>query len=108
VYHLYVMRVEDRDGMMSHLKVIGIGTGIHYPIPLHLQKAYTALNYERGDFSVCEQISREVLSLPMYPQLSAEQQARVAREVLQFAVDRANAKLQSGEPSELAGVEVAA
>ena len=50
-----MIRVEDRDGMMSHLKEIGIGTGIHYPIPLHLQKAYTALNYERGDFPVCEQ-----------------------------------------------------
>jgi dTDP-4-amino-4,6-dideoxygalactose transaminase len=108
VYHLYVIRVEDRDRMISHLKEIGIGTGIHYPIPLHLQKAYTALNYERGDFPVCEHISEQILSLPMYPQLSAQQQATVAREVLQIALDRASVKLESGDPTELAAVEVAA
>jgi dTDP-4-amino-4,6-dideoxygalactose transaminase len=108
VYHLYVIRVDDRNGMMSRLKEIGIGTGIHYPIPLHLQKAYASLNYERGDFPVCEQVSGQILSLPMYPQLSAEQQARVAREVLQVALDRASTKLESGVPTELAGIEVAA
>ena len=50
VYHLYVIRTDDRDGMMEHLKEAGIGTGIHYPIPLHLQKAYASLNYSAGRF----------------------------------------------------------
>ena len=51
VYHLYVIRAEDRDGMMNQLKKAGIGTGIHYPIPLHLQKAYAAMNYRPGRLS---------------------------------------------------------
>ena len=51
VYHLYVVRTADREGLMEHLKKAGIGTGIHYPIPLHLQKAYASMNYNRGDFA---------------------------------------------------------
>jgi len=84
VYHLYVIRAEDRDGMMNHLKKAGIGTGIHYPIPLHLQKAYTSLTYRLGDFPVAEKAAAEIVSLPMFPQLTAEQQARVVEEVLSF------------------------
>ena len=85
VYHLFVIRSEDRDGMMSHLKKAGIGTGIHYPIPLHLQKAYAAMNYRQGDFPVTEKAATEIVSLPMFPQLTAEQQARVVEEVVSFA-----------------------
>jgi dTDP-4-amino-4,6-dideoxygalactose transaminase len=85
VYHLYVIRAEDRDGMMSHLKKAGIGTGIHYPIPLHLQKAYAAMNYRHGDFPVTEKAAAEIVSLPMFPQLTAPQQARVVEEVVSFA-----------------------
>src|SRR3984885_7622268 len=84
VYHLYVIRAEDRDGMMNHLKKAGIGTGIHYPIPLHLQKAYAALDYKRGDFPVAERIAGEIVSLPMFPHLTAEQQVRVVEEILAF------------------------
>jgi dTDP-4-amino-4,6-dideoxygalactose transaminase len=84
VYHLYVIRTDDRDGMMNHLKKVGIGTGIHYPIPLHLQKAYAALNYHRGDFPVAEKAAAEIVSLPMFPQLTGEQQARVVEETLSF------------------------
>jgi len=84
VYHLYVVRTEDREGLMEHLKQKGIGSGIHYPIPLHLQKAYTSLNYRPGDLPVAEKIAEEILSLPMYPQLTAEQQTRVVEEVLSF------------------------
>jgi dTDP-4-amino-4,6-dideoxygalactose transaminase len=84
VYHLYVIRAEDRDGLMNHLKKVGIGSGIHYPIPLHLQKAYTALNYRLGDLPVAERAAAEIVSLPMFPQLTAEQQARVVEEVLSF------------------------
>ena len=84
VYHLYVIRAEDRDGMMSQLKKAGIGTGIHYPIPLHLQKAYAAMNYRPGDFPVTEKAAAEIVSLPMFPQLTAPQQARVVEEVVNF------------------------
>jgi dTDP-4-amino-4,6-dideoxygalactose transaminase len=81
VYHLYVVRVEGREALMARMKEAGIGTGIHYPIPLHLQKAYSSLNYRLGDFPVAEKISTEILSLPMFPQLSSEQQARVIHQV---------------------------
>jgi dTDP-4-amino-4,6-dideoxygalactose transaminase len=85
VYHLYVVRVADREGLMAHLKDAGIGTGIHYPIPLHLQKAYEPLGYKAGDFPVSEQVAGEIVSLPMFPQFTAAQLARVAASVLRFA-----------------------
>jgi dTDP-4-amino-4,6-dideoxygalactose transaminase/acetyltransferase-like isoleucine patch superfamily enzyme len=85
VYHLYVIRTADRAHMMDHLKTAGVGTGIHYPIPLHLQKAYASLNYREGDFPVAERLAAEILSLPMFPQLTAAQQSKVAEEVLTFA-----------------------
>jgi dTDP-4-amino-4,6-dideoxygalactose transaminase/acetyltransferase-like isoleucine patch superfamily enzyme len=84
VYHLYVVRSSDREGLMKHLKDGGIGTGIHYPIPLHLQKAYISLNYRVGDFPVAERVSNEILSLPMFPQLTLKQQERVVAEILTF------------------------
>ena len=84
VYHLYVIRVEDREGVMAHLKDAGIATGIHYPIPLHLQKAYTSLGYKQGDFPVCEKVALQIVSLPMFPQLTVEQRARVATQLAQF------------------------
>lgn len=84
VYHLYVIRTQDREDLMNHLKTVGIGAGIHYPIPLHLQKAYAWLNYRVGDFPVAEKVSAEIVSLPMYPQLTAEQQAEVAEQILEF------------------------
>ena len=84
VYHLYVVRVSDRDGLMSHLKAAGIGSGIHYPIPLHLQRAYDSMKYKTGDFPITERVAREIVSLPMFPQLKAEQQATVVDEVLRF------------------------
>ena len=84
VYHLYVIRVADREGLMQHLKREGIGTGIHYPIPLHLQKAYASMNYSAGDFPVSERVAAEIVSLPMFPQLTPEQQARVVEQILKF------------------------
>ncbi len=81
VYHLYVVRTSDRDGMVNHLKQAGIGTGIHYPIPLHLQRAYASLSYSVGDFPVTEQAATEILSLPIFPQLTGIQQSRVAHEI---------------------------
>ena len=100
VYHLYVIRASDREGMMSHLKESGIGTAIHYPIPLHLQKAYLALNYSRGDLPVAERVAPEILSLPLFPHLAVAQQARVAKEILVFASK--NHKAQEMEEDSLA------
>ena len=82
VYHLYVIRVEDRDGLQKHLNQAGVGTGIHYPIPLHLQKAYGQLGYQEGDFPGTERISREIISLPMFPQLSEDQLLQISRAIL--------------------------
>jgi dTDP-4-amino-4,6-dideoxygalactose transaminase len=92
VYHLYVVRVQNRQGLMEHLKAVGIGTGIHYPVPLHLQKAYCSLHYKPGDFPVTEKAAAQIISLPMYPQLTPAQQSRVVEEILRF-VQRA-----AGEP----------
>ena len=86
IYHLYVIRVQEREEMQNSLKAAGIGTGIHYPIPLHLQRAYRHLGYCNGDFPVCEKTSSEILSLPIYPQLALVDQEKVAqalRECLQ-------------------------
>ena len=84
VYHLYVVRSDDREALMNHLKNAGVGTAIHYPIPLHLQKAYASLNYRAGDFPVAERVAPEIISLPMFPQLSAEQQAQVVDLIVSF------------------------
>jgi dTDP-4-amino-4,6-dideoxygalactose transaminase len=84
VYHLYVIRTENREGLIKHLKDQGIGTGIHYPIPLHLQNAYAFLNYRRGDFPVAETTAEKIVSLPMYPQLRPDQQKRVVEAISQF------------------------
>lgn len=104
VYHLYVIRTADRDGMMKHLKATGIATGIHYPIPLHMQKAYSWLNYKVEDFPVAARASAEIVSLPMFPQLAAEQQARVAQETLAFVAARCFKHLAGAEKSALAEV----
>jgi dTDP-4-amino-4,6-dideoxygalactose transaminase len=92
IYHLYVIRVEDRDGLTAKLTEDHIGTGIHYPIPLHLQNAYLHLGYKQGDFPVSERLAREIVSLPMYPNLTEEQQNRVAEKVSRILADKATSK----------------
>ena len=82
VYHLYVLRVADRNRLQTILATAGIGTGIHYPIVLHLAKAYEGLGFRPGDFPVAELAASQILSLPMFPGLSVEQQTRVVTEVL--------------------------
>jgi len=83
VYHLYVVRAGDRERLQADLSAAGIGTGIHYPIPLHLLMAYTALGFRAGDFPTSEQAAAHVLSLPMFPELSLEQQRHIAAKVLE-------------------------
>jgi dTDP-4-amino-4,6-dideoxygalactose transaminase len=84
VYHLYVVRVPDREGLIRHLAQAHIGTGIHYPVPLHLQKAYANLGYKAGSFPVAEASASAILSLPMFPHLSAAQQERVIDTIMSF------------------------
>jgi len=84
VYHLYVVRVRNRAELQAHLAEARIGTGIHYPIPLHLQTPYRALGYEKGEFPVAERAASEILSLPMYPSLGQAQQHQVVQEICAF------------------------
>jgi len=70
VWHLYVVRSPEREHLQSHLTTCGVSTGIHYPVPIHLQEAYQNLGYHMGDFPVTEQYAAEILSLPMYPELT--------------------------------------
>lgn len=81
VYHLYVVRVKNREEFQADLTQAGIGTGIHYPVPLHQQKAYAHLGYKFGDFPVTETMAPEIVSLPMFPQMTAEQQKLVVNTV---------------------------
>jgi dTDP-4-amino-4,6-dideoxygalactose transaminase len=85
VWHLYVIRVQNRDAVLAKLNAEGIGAGIHYPVPLHLHGALSDLGYRAGDFPVAEQAAAEILSLPMYPHITEAQQQRVA-EALRRAV----------------------
>lgn len=89
VFHLYVIQVDERDVLQKHLAAAGIGTGIHYPIPLNLQDAYRSLGYGAGSFPFAEAAAARILSLPMFPQLSSAQIERVAAEVRRFLSARA-------------------
>jgi dTDP-4-amino-4,6-dideoxygalactose transaminase len=81
VYHHFVVRTAHRDALLAHLKSAGIGAGVHYPIPVHLQPAYAGLGYRRGDLPATEAFADECLSLPIYPELTAEQLDRVVTEI---------------------------
>jgi dTDP-4-amino-4,6-dideoxygalactose transaminase len=81
VYHVYAIRTDDRAGLQAHLTAAGVGSGIHYPIPVHLQQAFAELGHGRGDFPHAEAAADEVLSLPMFPEITPEQQERVVTAV---------------------------
>ncbi|MBS1841105.1 MAG: DegT/DnrJ/EryC1/StrS family aminotransferase [Acidobacteria bacterium] len=85
VYHLYVVRTESRDELQKHLTEAGIGTGIHYPIPIHLQKAYASMGWKEGDYPETESAAKEILSLPMFGGLNENQLKLVSDAVTQFA-----------------------
>src|SRR6266496_1529947 len=88
VYHLYVIRAKNREKLQAELAAAQVGTAIHYPIPLHQQKAYVELGYRTGDFPVTERVAPEILSLLMFPQLTREQQQYVAQQVMQLTSGR--------------------
>jgi dTDP-4-amino-4,6-dideoxygalactose transaminase len=81
VYHIFAVRVQDRDQVLKTLGERGIGCGIHYPIPVHLQEAYGFLGYGKGSFPVAERCAEQFLSLPMFPALAPDQVTTVAREL---------------------------
>jgi dTDP-4-amino-4,6-dideoxygalactose transaminase len=84
VYHVYTVRAEDRDGLQVALNTSGIPTGIHYPVPVHLQPAYADLGYGPGAFPHAEQAAKQVLSLPLYPELSSQAIGQVVEAVKKF------------------------
>jgi dTDP-4-amino-4,6-dideoxygalactose transaminase len=73
VYHLYVVQVDDRDAVRAKLDEVGVGTGIHYPVPIHLHAAYAHLGYKQGAFPVAERMAGRMVSLPMFPEITTEQ-----------------------------------
>ncbi|HLV31788.1 MAG TPA: DegT/DnrJ/EryC1/StrS family aminotransferase, partial [Chitinispirillaceae bacterium] len=79
VYHLYVIRTQNRDTLQKKLSDNGVATGLHYPVPLHLQNAYKETGYKKGDFPVTEKAADEILSLPMFPGLTRDQQEYIAK-----------------------------
>jgi dTDP-4-amino-4,6-dideoxygalactose transaminase len=88
VWHLYVVRVPDRDRVLKELQAAGIGAGIHYPVPIHLTAAFAELTYTEGAFPVAERVAREILSLPLFPEITLSQQERVVS-VLMAAIKHA-------------------
>ncbi|MEW6442913.1 MAG: DegT/DnrJ/EryC1/StrS family aminotransferase [bacterium] len=103
VYHLYVVRTRERDGLKDHLLKKGIATGLHYPIPLHLQKSYEGLGYRTRSFPVSEAAASAVLSLPMYPELEPDRIREVAEAIRDFLGPRqASSAVDFFVPSPLA------
>lgn len=88
VYHLYAIQTKYRDKLRGQLKIRGISTGVHYPIPLHLQPAYNHLGYKEGDFPVTEVISNDILSLPLYPELRESQIEEIVESIKSFLTDQ--------------------
>jgi dTDP-4-amino-4,6-dideoxygalactose transaminase len=88
VYHLYVILVNDRDDLQNFLDSKGIATGLHYPLPLHLQKAYEHLGYKKGAFPVTEHVADRLLSLPMFPELKPEQIEYVVQSIKEYILHK--------------------
>jgi dTDP-4-amino-4,6-dideoxygalactose transaminase len=86
VYHLFVIQTKRRKALQAFLKEQGIETLIHYPVPIHLQKAYKELGYRRGDLPITERYAQEILSLPFYPELRTEEMREVQEQIKNFFV----------------------
>jgi dTDP-4-amino-4,6-dideoxygalactose transaminase len=95
VFNQYTVRATDRDGLKAHLDRSGIGNAIYYPVPLHLQECFATLGYREGDFPECEAAAREVLSLPIFPELAEPQLAEVVDTISRFYADQGAARFAS-------------
>jgi len=84
IYHLYVIRTKEREKLAKYLKSKEIDTGMHYPTPIHLQEAYSSLGYKPGDFPITEKVVKEILSLPIFPELTEDQVRYVAETIKEF------------------------
>jgi len=84
VYHLYVIRTSKRENLRCYLREKGISVGVHYPLPLHLQKSLRFLHYRKGDFPVSEEAAEKVLSLPLFPKITSEEMEYVVSAVKEF------------------------
>jgi dTDP-4-amino-4,6-dideoxygalactose transaminase len=84
VYHTYIIQSEERDALKQFLEKNGIETKIHYPIPIHLQKAARNLGYQKGDFPMTEKLTNEILTLPIYPELTKEELAYIVQKIKEF------------------------
>ena len=100
VYHLYIIRTQKRDELQKYLQEKGISTGLHYPIPLHLQKAYGGLGYVEGDFPITEKVAREIISLPMFPDLTKEQIEYISEKIKDFSSLTLNTLSEPGSAPE--------
>jgi dTDP-4-amino-4,6-dideoxygalactose transaminase len=90
VYHLFVIRAKQRDELQAYLSEHGVGTLIHYPVPIHLQEAYKNFNYKKGDFPIAEEIADTALSLPMYPGIATDEIEFVCKQVKDFFSSNSN------------------
>lgn len=84
VYHIYGLRAKDRDGLKAYLEENGVQTGVHYPIPLHLQEVYRDLGYKKSDFPNAESLAKDIISLPLYPELTQEQVDYISKCIKDF------------------------
>ena len=84
VFNQYTLRVNDRDGLKKHLDASGIGNAVYYPVPLHLQECFASLGYGRGDIAVSERVAEEAISIPIFPELTADEKSQVVNAVLDY------------------------
>jgi dTDP-4-amino-4,6-dideoxygalactose transaminase len=94
VYHIYAIRVPGRDVIIESLARIGVACGIHYPVPIHLQKAYQSLGYEIGTFPIAERAARQLISLPMFPELTSPQIETVTKAMKEAVLIGATSECQ--------------
>ncbi|HEY5625416.1 MAG TPA: DegT/DnrJ/EryC1/StrS family aminotransferase [Dehalococcoidia bacterium] len=100
VYHLFVIRAQQRDKLLDWLKERGVQAGIHYPVPIHLQEACRDLGYEDGDFPVAERVADEIISLPIYPELTIEDVDYVCQTIGEFFGERRTERPHAAAASE--------